>query len=167
MADENKDEPPLSAEELTDSGAEDEEAMIALLKATSGGGPRPSGQAAAIGKDTRVQAIVRDIAGKNQVLLGLVTVGNPEARTSITLPPEDALRMAEKIFQAALKLPQPPKPDTLRAFLSGMLQAVQGTSGSKLKVVKRPAAKPKAAKKKAARPKAKKPKAGPSKTGKS
>lgn len=160
MAGEDDDEDliPLLGENLTGSGSEDEEAMIALLKATSTGGPGKSSPAAAfveeakIQADAKIQAIVQEIAEKNRVLVGLVTVGNPEARTSITLAPEDALRMAERIFQAALKLPQPPKPDALRAFLGGIAQAVQEIPKATVTEAK---------------PKTKKPKSGKSKTGKS
>lgn len=121
---EDKDEPVVDAADLVDTG--DEEAVISLLQ--SGAGAAASQASDTGGKPPLVQAVVRCVAERNQVLIGLSHVDDPELRTSITLPPDDALRLAERIFDATLELPRPPKQGALRRFLNGVLQKVEAIS---------------------------------------
>lgn len=118
---ENEDEPVVDAADLVDTS--DEEALISLLQ--SGTGVAAPGASDTGGKPPLVQAVVQGVAERNQVLIGLSHVDDPELRTSITLPPDDALRLAERIFNATLELPHPPKQGSLRRFLNGVLQKVE------------------------------------------
>ena len=124
------DESVVDTADLVDTG--DEEAMISLLRSGDGAAVRrPSNTG---GKPPLVQAVVRSVAERNQVLVGLSHVDDPELRTSITLPPDDALRLAERIFDATLELPHPPKQGMLRRFLNRVLQKVEATTtGAKSK----------------------------------
>lgn len=118
---EDEDEPVVDTADLIDTG--DEEAVISLLQSGVGmASPQASDRG---GKPPLVQAVVQSIAERNQVLVGLSHVDNPELRTSITLPPDDALRLAKRIFDATLELPHPPKQGALRQFLNGVLQKVE------------------------------------------
>lgn len=121
---EDKDEPVVDAADLVDTG--DEEALIALLQSGTGAAAAQASDTG--GKPPLVQAVVRCVAERNQVLVGLSHVDDPELRTSITLPPDDALRLAERIFDATLELPRPPKQGELRRFLNGVLQKVEAIS---------------------------------------
>lgn len=120
---EDENEPVVDAADLVDTG--DEEAVISLLQ--SGPGAAAPEASDTGGKPPLVQAVVRSVAERNQVLVGLSHVDDPELRTSITLPPDDALRLAERIFDATLALPRPPKQDALRRFLNGVLKKVEAT----------------------------------------
>lgn len=122
----DKDEPLIDAVDLID--VDDEEAMISLLQ--SGAGAAAPEASNTGGKAPLVQVEVRRVAERNQVLVGLSHVNDPEMRTSITLPPDDALRLAERIFNAALELPRPPKRGALRRFLNGVLQKVKATTAA-------------------------------------
>ncbi len=121
---ENEDEPVVDVADLVDTS--DEEAVISLLQ--SGAGAAAPGASDTGGKPPLVQAVVQSVAERNQVLIGLSHVDDPELRTSITLPPDDALRLAERIFNATLELPRPPKQAALRQFLNGVLQKVEAIS---------------------------------------
>lgn len=126
MAKKPQDPPKAFANGLVDEESGDEDALVSLMEAGNNAAQNDFGKPASgpAGEDA-VRAIVKSLTDRNLVLLGLVNIGNPENRTSITLSPENTVRMAEKLLAEALNLPEPPDRETVTSALARLLKLVE------------------------------------------
>lgn len=72
-----------------------------------------------------VRALVQGVPDQNKVVVALSRAQDPASFTSIALSADDSIRMAEQILAAALRLPSPPNPVTIRDALLKVQNVLQ------------------------------------------